>query len=78
MKIYHIKCDKCGQEVEFNKARQLTIDVQKRGEILSCAPAQMQQLNANIYAPVVIDLCAECVKNILVDIPSMENYTNRL
>lgn len=79
MKIFRIKCDKCGQEVELNKARQLTIDLQKRGgEVLTCAPIAMQQMNANIYAPTTIDLCTDCVKEILDKIPAMKDYANRL
>lgn len=65
MKIFRVKCDRCGREVEYRKARIFTIELQKaQGETLSCAPLAMQQINANVYTPIKMDLCNECFLHI--------------
>lgn len=79
MKIHRIKCDRCGKEVPFNKARLLTIEQQiEKGTVQSCMPNAMTQMNANVFVPAQIDLCNECVKDILAMISGMEDYRNRL
>lgn len=79
MKVFRVKCDRCGKEVEYRKARLLTVELQKaQGETLLCMPQAMQQMNTNAYIPTTIDLCNECVKDILNMIPGMEDYANRL